>query len=140
MALLTGQPSQAELRAVRAGGRRARMGLGQAFGGDPNQFLTNQERAMQRLASKEADLTSVGGLISSLQDSVMALNPDQRAEARVNLAPTILRLNQLQQAEDKRVREESQKQNTISAYFKMVDRLQLEQPVVVLEHYVLVAV
>ena len=119
--LLTGQPSQAAMDLVNLGTRRTRQGVAGLLGRDPNQFLTNQERAMQRLASKEADLTSVGGLISSLQDSVMALNPDQRAEARVNLAPTILRLNQLQQAEDKRVREESQKQNTISALTKLAE-------------------
>ena len=58
MALLTGQPSPEAMRNVRAGARRARMGLGQVFGGDPNRFLTNQERAQDQLQ----------GLLRSNQD------------------------------------------------------------------------
>ena len=95
MALLTGQPSQAELRAVRAGGRRARMGLGQAFGGDPNQFLTNQERAqdqLQDLMNRPADLSSVEGFRRFLELQVASAPREKQAAV---LAAALPQLNEL---------------------------------------------
>lgn len=95
MALLTGQPSQAELRAVRAGGRRARMGLGQAFGGDSNRFLTNQERAqdqLQGLMNRPADLSSVDGFRRFLELQVASAPREKQAAV---LAAALPQLNEL---------------------------------------------
>ena len=48
MALLTQRPSEQSLREFRKLATGAARGLGQAFG-NPNQFLTNQERAQDQL-------------------------------------------------------------------------------------------
>ena len=122
MALLTGQPSQAELRAVRAGGRRARMGLGQAFGGDPNQFLTNQERAqdqLQGLMNRPADLSSVEGYTNFLKLQLQANPQNQLAILKAGLPPLRAlqeqdRARQARSTAAKVIRESADDENKVS--------------------------
>ncbi len=92
MALLTGQPSPEAMRNVRAGARRARMGLGQVFGGDSNRFLTNQERAqdeLQGLLRSNQDFESLGSLRNLYNLAVQAAPEGKRSALALELIPRI---------------------------------------------------
>jgi len=115
MALLTGQPSPEAMRNVRAGARRARMGLGQVFGGDPNRFLTNQERAqdqLQGLMNRPADLSSVEGYTNFLKLQLQANPQNQTAILKAGL-PQLRELRKERADSDRR----KQQQTAISTFF-----------------------
>tara|TARA_R100000234_G_scaffold25916_1_gene15002 strand:- start:2881 stop:4332 length:1452 start_codon:yes stop_codon:yes gene_type:complete len=123
MALLTGQPSPEAMRNVRAGARRARMGLGQVFGGDPNRFLTNQERAqdqLQGLMNRPADLSSVEGYTNFLKLQLQA-NPQNQAAILQAGLPSLRTLRQeeaARQLKEQQQREEATRRTTLSTFFR----------------------
>ena len=81
MALLTQRQSEQSLREFRNLGKQRSKALGQLFAGDPNRFLTNQERAqdqLQDLMNRPADLSSVEGYTNFLKLQLQA-NPQNQA-------------------------------------------------------------
>jgi hypothetical protein len=102
--LLTGQPSQAAMDLVNLGTRRTRQGVAGLLGRNPNQFLTNQERAqdqLQDLMNRPADLSSVEGYTNFLKLQLQA-NPQNQAAI---LQAGLPQLQSLQQAKNKQMQE-----------------------------------
>ena len=114
MALLTQRPSEQSLREFRELGTRAARGLGQAFG-DPNRFLTNQERAqdqLQDLMNRPADLSSVEGYTNFLKLQLQANPQNQTAILQAGL-PQLRALRKEQADSDRR----KQQQTAVSTFF-----------------------
>jgi hypothetical protein len=114
MALLTQRPSEQSLREFRQLGTRAARGLGQAFG-NPNQFLTNQERAqdqLQGLMNRPADLSSVEGYTNFLKLQLQANPQNQAAILQAGLPQ--LRALRKEQADSNR---RKQQQTAVSTFF-----------------------
>jgi len=114
MALLTQRPSEQSLREFRQLGTRAARGLGQAFG-DPNRFLTNQERAqdqLQDLMNRPADLSSVEGYTNFLRLQLQA-NPQNQAAILQAGLPQLRELRKERADSDRR----TQQQTAISTFF-----------------------
>lgn len=104
MALLTQRPSEQSLREFRNLGKQRSKALGQLFAGDPNRFLTNQERAqdqLQGLMNRPADLSSVEGYTNFLKLQLQA-NPQNQAAI---LQAGLPQLQSLQQAKNKQMQE-----------------------------------
>ena len=122
MALLTQQPSSAQLERLRQRGTRIARGLGQAFG-DPNRFLTNQERAqdqLQDLMNRPADLSSVEGYTNFLKLQLQANPQNQTAILQAGLPQ--LRALRKEKAEsdlkDQEKREEATRRTTLSTFLR----------------------
>jgi hypothetical protein len=90
--LLTGQPSQAAMDLVNLGTRRTRQGVAGLLGRDPNQFLTNQERAqdqLQGLLRSNQDFETLGSLRNLYNLAVQAAPEGKRSALALELIPRI---------------------------------------------------
>jgi len=90
--LLTGQPSQAAMDLVNLGTRRTRQGVAGLLGRNPNQFLTNQERAqdqLQGLLRSNQDFESLGSLRNLYNLAVQAAPEGKRSALALELIPRI---------------------------------------------------
>ena len=120
--LLTGQPSQAAMDLVNLGTRRTRQGVAGLLGRDPNQFLTNQERAqdqLQGLMNRPADLSSVEGYTNFLKLQLQANPQNQTAILQAGL-PSLQALQEQDRARQARstaanvIRESGDNENEVS--------------------------